>query len=169
MSTSFPGRIRPTFDLAVGPTPDEAAARLTAALAAAREAYPYQVRGRHLVVTVAPGTRHFWSPWLTLEFQCDGGSCLARGRFSPKPTIWTAFMLSYIALLTSGSFAMMFAASMLLIGEAPAAWILLAIALYGSALGLYLASQAGQRLAVEQMRELRGFVEASLCPIGPDP
>lgn len=162
MTTPGLGPIRPTFILTLADAPEQAVLRLRGALEAAQPAYPHQIRGPHAVLSLPRGVRHFWSPWLTLEFQAAERGAVVHGRFSPKPAIWTGFMLSYIGLVTAACFALMFAASLAIIERPAGSWLGLAILLFGTALGMYAASQAGQRLAAGQMAELRAFLEASL-------
>jgi hypothetical protein len=158
----MPPPIRPTFDLDVPMTVEETVAALRAAFRAAGE-HPFQSTGQHVVVTVPPGVRHFWSPCLTMEAQAVGSGVRLHGRFSPKPAIWTGFMLSYIALTTAGCFGLMFAASQAIIHRSPILAAGLALAFLLAALGMYLSSQFGQRLARGQMDELLTLVRRALA------
>lgn len=163
-----PPPVRPTFEIGLNVPVDEAVATLRAALDA-NAAHPFEVLGQHVVVTVPSSARHFWSPWLTMETaQADSGSVL-HGRFSPKPAVWTAFMLSYIALITAGVFGLCFAASLAIIGRP--GWLagLLGLASLAVALAMYIASQLGQRLARAQIHELHQLVRDALQPITINP
>ena len=157
----MPPPIRPTFDHEVPLSIEETVAALRAAFPA-DAGHPFQNEGQHVVVTVPRSTRHFWSPYLTMEAQATDSGVRLHGRFSPKPTIWTAFMLSYIALTTAGCFGLMFAASQAIIGRSPTLALVLALALLLAALGMYLSSQFGQRLARGQMEELHAIVRSGL-------
>lgn len=157
----MPPPIRPTFDHEVPLSIEETVAALRTAFRADAE-HPFQNEGQHIVVTVPKGTRHFWSPYLTMEAQATDSGVRLHGRFSPKPTIWTAFMLSYIALTTAGCFGLMFAASQAIIGRSPTLAVVLALASLLAALGMYLSSQFGQRLARGQMEELHAIVRRGL-------
>ncbi|QKK09520.1 MAG: hypothetical protein HND58_16020 [Planctomycetota bacterium] len=96
------------------------------------------------------------------------GSVL-HARFSPKPAIWTGFMLSYISLITAGCFGLMFAASFLVIGRSAWLSLVLGCACLALALGMYAAAQVGQRLAHAQMAELRDLVHDALAELRAEP
>lgn len=168
----MPPPIRPTFDHRL----QMSAAQVTQALRQALEAdgeHPFQIRGRHVVVTVPQPSRHFWSPHLTIESQDTDGGAVLHGRFSPRPAIWTGFMLSYIALTTAGCFGLMFAGSLMMIGHSPAVAVVLTLVFLLASLGLYIASQVGQRLARDQMDELHALIAPALglgpATAGPTP
>jgi hypothetical protein len=164
---AMPPPIRPTFDHTLSTSVEETIQALRDAFEAERER-PFQVVGKHVVVTVPPTARHFWSPYLTMEAQPQGSGTLLHGRFSPKPTIWTGFMLAYIALTTSGCFGLMFAGSLMMIGRSPLLATVLGIAFLLAAVGMYAASQVGQRLAREQMVELHGLICGALGIVAAD-
>ena len=156
-----PPPIRPTFEHALDMTEAQAIAALVAAFEADR-VHPFQIQGKHILVTVPPASRHFWSPYLSMEVSEHENGTVLHGRFSPKPTIWTGFMLSYIALTTAGCFGLMFGGSLLMIGRSPVPAFLLAVVFLLAALGMYLASQVGQRLARAQIEELHGLIITAL-------
>lgn len=163
-----PPPVRPTFELPLAAPVARVVETLHAALAENAQ-HPFQARGPHLVLTVRPDARHFWSPWLTMEAAPAETGSVLHGRFSPKPTVWTGFMLAYIALTTAGCFGLMFAVSQVFIGHS--AWLALVLsALFLlAALGLYIASQVGQRLARAQMDELQDIVRGALASLHPAP
>lgn len=112
-----------------------------------------RIAGNHLMLVIPPSRRHFWSPWLNLEvLACSEGSCI-KGRFSPNPSVWTAFMLSYIAMGTLLIFSLIFALSQWLT-NAPPSSLKLALIPALIAIIMYWTSLIGQKLAQEQMTEL---------------
>lgn len=161
--------VRPTFELPLTVPVDRAVQQLEAALERDAAHHPVEVLGQHVVLTIAPEARHFWSPWLTMETEATDTGSVLHARFSPKPAVWTGFMLSYISLITAGCFGLMFAASFLVIGRSVWLSLLLGCACLALALGMYAAAQVGQRLAREQMAELRDLVHAALDDLRADP
>ena len=158
----IPPPIRPTFEHAVCMDQEELIARLRSAFEGHDEHYPNQIRGPHIVVTVPRRERRFWSPWLTMEVMSAEPGIILHGRFSPKPSIWTGFMLCYITLGTSGFFAMIVGLSKALMGSSGVLWDILGAGLILVALGLYVSSQIGQRLAHDQMTMLHDLVREAL-------
>lgn len=156
----LPPPIRPTFDLLLPSPVERVMADLDAALRA--DGRPYQLTGHHALFTVPKERRKFWSPYLSIEAQARDGGAALHCRFSPKPAVWTAFMLSYIALTTAGCFGLMFAASFVAIGGSAALSLILGLVFLVAALGMYVASQVGQRLAAAQMDELRALLDRAL-------
>ncbi len=145
--------MRPTFTIEF-PIEQPAAIDRLARLVNDRD-YPIngRIAGHHLMLVIPPARRHFWSPWLNIEVHpCDAGACV-KGRFSPNPSVWTAFMLGYIAMGTLVFFAGMFAVSQWLTNKPPSA-LKLAIIPLAIALVMYWASLLGQKIAHDQMNEL---------------
>lgn len=152
-----PPPVRPTFEISLTVPPERAMAMVQHAFEADTR-HPHQVRGPHVVLTVPPEARHFWSPWLTMEVSPAEAGSVFHGRFSPKPAVWTGFMFGYITLVTAGTFGLMFAVSLAIIGKS--AWLasVCSIVFFLAAAGMYLASQIGQRLAREQIIELHSMI-----------
>ncbi len=162
-----PPPVRPTFKFILRESPEGAMAMVEEAL---REdsRHPHQIRGPHVVLTVPPEDRHFWSPWLTMEvLPADSGSVF-HGRFSPKPAVWTGFMFGYITLTTAACFGLMFAVSLAIVGKS--AWLAaVSTAVFVLAAGgMYVASQIGQRLARTQMNELHTMVSEIFAGVQSD-
>ncbi len=130
-------------------------------------------RAAHLVVAFKQEHRHFWSPWLVLDLEtrddADGaGITRVIGRFSPHPTVWTGYTFTYLALGVIAFFSSVFAFSQHSLGGSPSSlWGLLASAVMAA--GLLWSSWVGQRLAREQMIELRRHLEMALSLDGPAP
>lgn len=145
--------MRPTFTIEFPVDQHDAIDRLSQ-LVNDRD-YPIdgRIAGNHLMLVIPPARRHFWSPWLNIEVHpCDAGACV-KGRFSPNPSVWTAFMLGYIAMGTLVFFAVMFALSQWMTDSPPSALKLAFIPLAISMV-MYWASLLGQKIAHEQMNEL---------------
>lgn len=157
--------LRPTFEHVVrGVTPEEAVARLAAALGERESGLPHRRAGRHFMVWLPEARRHTWSPWLHLDCNEVAGEPRATelfGRFSPAPSLWTGVMLTYLALATVAAGGGLFGYSQWLVGESPWGLWLVAGALVAAFL-ILLSSRAGQTLARAQMSELVEAVELAL-------
>lgn len=145
--------MRPSFTIEFPIGAEDAVARLASLLRDEDEPVEGRIAGNHLMLVIPPARRHFWSPWLNLEVHDDGAGSRVKGRFSPNPSVWTGYMLTYIALGTLVFFAVMFGLAQWTMGRPPAALLLSPIPLF-IALVMYWSSLIGQRMAHQQMREL---------------
>lgn len=127
----------------------------------------------HLMLTVPKRTRHLWSPHLHLEIVAHRSEAqkpvpertYVRGFFTPHPNLWTAFMLTYLALATIAVFASMWGFVEWLLDEPPLAlWVGFGALLPAGA--MYLVSRAGRRLAADQMHVLHAVIEENLASVG---
>jgi hypothetical protein len=112
----------------------------------------------HMYIRIHPSERHFWSPQLHLSFEQDESNVLVRGLYGPNPTVWAFFFLGYVAIGILALFLGMWGASLWSLGRD--ASILLGIPVLAAlAVGLYLFSQAGQKLGAQQMFDIHHFYE----------
>lgn len=121
----------------------------------------------HLVLTVPERDQHFWSPWLTVEVTPLRGGAHLFARFSPHPSVWTAFAFGYLALGTITAVALAIAGSGLLVRGAGQPWSLWVAA--GCAIGMVVmwwVSQVGQRIARDQMALLTGELDRAIDATG---
>ena len=115
----------------------------------------------HCFVLLCRRQRRFWSPWLHLEVTQLAAATQLFGRFSPHPSLWAGYTLGYLFLAVASFFAVMFAAGQLLSGGRPT--LLWALAPTGAiAVGMWWSSRIGQRLAREEMTDLRRRVDEAL-------
>jgi len=155
--------MRPTFLMEVALPAEQAMDRLEAGMARAGRPVVVQRAGLHMTVTVDRGLRHFWSPWMNLEFDqpADASATGVHARFSPAPSLWTGFMMIYLTLTAAAFFATMFAAAQWMMGSPPTLlWGTLAGVLGCGA--MWWISRVGQRLAHDQMVLLREILEKEL-------
>ena len=145
--------MRPTFTIEFPIDAESAIACLESLVR--DEDYPIEgrVAGNHLMLVIPPSRRHFWSPWLHLEVHEDNAKSRVKGKFSPNPSVWTGFMLTYIALATLVFFAVMFGVSQWMMDKPPSGFMLSSLPIL-IAVVMYWSSLVGQRIAQEQMREL---------------
>lgn len=155
-------RMRPTFLLETDLSSDEVVKCIRQSIANTTGQYRGRFAGTHAMISIDDSRRHFWSPWLHLEVRETDSVREVFGRFSPHPSIWTGFMLAYLAIATIMFFALMLAFSQLILKSAPWAFLALPIGLLVAGT-LWFASQAGQKLAHDEMGDLRSMVEACLA------
>lgn len=159
-------QVRPTFQISTELTPREVFTRLRRIVESSPAKFEGQFASRHAMLTIAKSDRHFWSPWLHVEMRSNQESTESGRevfcRFSPHPSVWTAFMFSWLALAVLTFFSIVFGASQQIIGQP--AWGYLLIPLWGVLGGiLWVASQIGQKLSRIQMIELKKQVDESLA------
>lgn len=116
-----------------------------------------RIAGDHLMLVIPPKDRHFWSPWLNLEARDSDPDehklTLIKGRFSPNPSVWTGYMMTYSSLLVVAFLALMFGVSQLILKTNPWAFhFLIPIAIIAAL--MYWSSLIGQKLAHDQMQLL---------------
>jgi hypothetical protein len=154
--------MRPSFAIEFPIESSDAVDRLSSLVRDADYPIEGRVAGNHLMLVIPPSRRHFWSPWLHLEVHDRDDGSRVKGRFSPNPSVWTGFMLTYIALATLIFFAAMFGVSQWLMNKPPSALMLMGIPLMIGII-MYWSSLIGQRIAHEQMQEL---YDASMQALG---
>lgn len=156
-------KMRPTFLLETERSVEDVVNCVKDALTNNSGTYRGRFAGEHAMISIDESERHFWSPWLHLEVRELEDKREVFGRFSPHPSIWTGFMMTYLAMATAIFFALMFGFSQMMIGNPPWAFSVIpfALAIAGS---LWLASQAGQRLAHAEMEGLSKLIEDSVLP-----
>jgi hypothetical protein len=115
----------------------------------------------HVLITFRQDQRHFWSPWLNLDLIERDGQAHLSGRFSPHPSVWTGFAFAYMMLGVTTFFALVFSYSQWAIGSSPAALGVLPFTA-AIAASMWWSAQIGQRLAREQMTQIRGLLDQAL-------
>lgn len=142
-------RMRPTFLLETTLPISEVMQRFRDRVASSSPDYHGQFATNHAIVSLALSQRHFWSPWLNLEIKDCENVRQVFGRFSPHPSIWTAFMFSYLAIAVITFFALIFGVSQQLSGQLPWAYLTIPLGLMIATI-LWLASRAGQKLCMRR-------------------
>lgn len=151
-------QMRPTFLLRARQNTTDVMQCVRLGLADSSHGYECQFTSHHVIVSLPPAERHFWSPWMNLEIREVEDTSEVFGRFSPHPSIWTAFMFSYLGIAVLIFFASMFGVSQQLAGQTPWAYFVIPCGLLIAA-GLWFASKAGQRLAQVEMEQMRSVIE----------
>lgn len=145
--TSF--RIRPRFNMIVQTPQGKLEERIQYALQQPGCPITGTMTSGHVFLKVLPEERHFWSPELHLAFEPHEEGTQINGLYGPHPLVWFYFLMGYTALAVSSLFVSIIGMSRLSLGlSAHILWLLIIFGVV--TLFMYLASQAGQKLGVEQ-------------------
>ena len=151
-------RMRPTFEIPMKVDGTRTMQRLQNRLEGGARRVCGQVKGNYAFVQIPPDQQSLLSPHLNLELVPRDGKVLLRGRFSPRPNVWTGFMALYGIIGLLGLAGLMFGWAQTTVDEypwgfwaVPAAFVLIAF-VYGAAV-------IGQGLTQDEMYVLRNFVD----------
>lgn len=156
-------RMRPRFQYVVPCPPAQALSSFQLRLQ--QPDCPYTgriIQNRHIILRIAPEERHYWSPVLAVDAHPHPDGTLLRGYFGPHPNVWSLFVAMYAGTAFATLLACMYGVSQWLVQEPPLALgalplgALMGLAIYGVAL-------FGQRLAQDQMLQLRDFFTCTSC------
>ena len=151
-------RMRPTFQLRLGPDGADVLERLRASLAANDTRLVGQVITGHAMIKLHRDHRSLLSPVLNLELAEHDGATFLRGRFSPQPNVWTGFMALYGVLSLVGVAGLMYGFAQMIVDQTP--WPMLAAPVCAILIAfVYGAAFIGQGLTVADMWEMRRFVD----------
>ncbi|GAB5496218.1 MAG: hypothetical protein Phyf2KO_12980 [Phycisphaerales bacterium] len=153
--------IRPSFTLEHAFGPEELASHIMGAASADASGVFAQRAGLHITISPVVVDRHLWSPWLHVEVEESESGSLVRAKYSPHPNLWTSFAFGYLTLGTLVFFAGFFALAQTLIGQGTWAWWVTVASLVGMFV-MWLIAKVGQRLAHDQMIELRQKLDSIL-------
>lgn len=154
-------KLRPSFSILLSKDSNEILAKVRKTVAANSGEFLGRFTTGHAMISFVESKRHFWSPWLNLEIRESDTGKILFGRFSPHPSIWTGFMFSYLALGVLSFFSLVLGLSQQLASESP--WGYALIPLWAVvAIALWIASQAGQRLAVDEMTMMQKMIEEAV-------
>jgi hypothetical protein len=151
-------RIRPRFKHLVNEEQDALESRILEAMKVeCPPCVPNATKG-YINLRIPVDEQHFWSPQLTMTFETTEEGTVVRGLYGPNPTVWAIFFFGYVAVGILGSIAAMWGFARMNLDMSYE--ILWAVPVFAAiALGLYIASQFGQKLGAEQMFRLHHFYE----------
>ncbi|MFT5495453.1 MAG: hypothetical protein ACI9TH_000844 [Kiritimatiellia bacterium] len=145
-------KIRPTFELTVAASPEEVAARM-GELKATDQPCDASVLKSYAVLRIPAEHQHYWSPQLNVEWHESPEGSQIKGRFGPRPSVWTLFAGFYLLSIFAGLMGLIFGlAQRQLHLPAWALWSV-PVAAFGLALA-YGIARYGQQLGHAQMDEL---------------
>jgi hypothetical protein len=160
-------RLRPTFSIPTHLESHLVIQRVKASVEAAPVEFTGQFTSHHAMVSIGESKRHFWSPWLNLDVRSNEAGRQVFGRFSPHPSIWTGFMFAYLSLAVLSFFSVIIGVSQQLSSQPAWGYGLIPI-WFVIAICLWLVSQAGQKLAHDEMKRLRELLDLSLKMVESD-
>jgi hypothetical protein len=163
----FPWSIRPTFQIQLSASREDAIVRFEVAMSQQTQAALYLTHGEYAEFHLEDELHRLWSPHLSIYFlpATSETHCELFGRFAPRPNIWTLVWIFYLAFFCCIFFASIFGGSQWMIGHFP--WgLAIAAATMVLYLGLFLASQIGQSLCHDQMELLRNRLDNVLFQAG---
>ncbi|MFT5884111.1 MAG: hypothetical protein ACI9IP_000566 [Arcticibacterium sp.] len=154
-------RSRPRFKKTFIENPEAIKERFSVKLKNNDQGIKGGVFNEHFHLEVVKKEQHFWSPHLNVTLEESDNGTIIRGKYGPKPTIWAIFTFGYSSLGILFLFAAMAGLVKLSLGqESQILWVLPILIVLIS--GLYIASQVGQKLGVEQTFRIHHFLEETL-------
>lgn len=122
-----------------------------------------KVRQQHIKLEIADKDKHYWSPELNINVDesDDGKGSVVHGVCGPKQTIWMMFTFFYGLLIFGILIIALFGFSRRSLGHSSEILYYLPI-LFGIIAAMYLTSKYGQRLAYDQMYQLRKLVKRAI-------
>jgi len=161
--TSF--RIRPRFKKETDLTEQQIRENITKAIE--RTNAKCSISGNipgYITIRIKPEDRHFWSPQLNItieEKEDETHINLIRGLYGPNPQVWAFIFFSYAVLGVAAFFILMMGFSQWSLGKsADILWGVPVVAIL--AFGLYIISQFGQKLGVDQTYTIHHVFEEAL-------
>ncbi len=153
--------IRPSFEKQISIPPKEFVAKLCEEFKRNNRRCQGMATQNHVVLRLPQDKQHFWSPQLTLELEENEQGTLVRGRYGPKPAVWTLFMFGYgLTGFAWMVFLILGMSEWMLNGKTVKMW--LSLVFLGLGVLLFLGAQAGKALSKEDMRELDEFIREAL-------
>jgi len=155
-------RLRPRFEFVSTVEPNDVLRRIDAALNRPDAPVGGRVYATSAVLKPLAENVQFWSPQLQISVDPHLPSgALVRGQFGPRPAIWSLFVALYAAIGFLATMGMIFGYSQMTLGGS-------GNMLWSGPVGLALAgfvhivARTGRRLGMNQMRELKAFLEEAL-------
>jgi hypothetical protein len=171
-------KIRPTFSIPLTPAPDEAMKIMRRRLEGSDWVECTKSKGSCADFFIEESKQRVWSPHLTVQVDDLSEGTRLRGRFAPKPEVWTLFVFLYFAVSFLAIMGLMLGFVQWQSQMTPWGFWGVGLGVPGLAL-LYTISAVGQSLSSDQMAELRDRVDtlvdgleagpASDTPEGPGP
>ena len=151
-------RIRPDFGLPLPVRGDSFLEALHARLERDDAPFEGQVLQGHACLRIPESQRSLLSPHLELEVREEATCQVLRGRFSPRPTIWTGFMAVFAFIAMLGLAGVVWGLAQMTLGGG-AVWLLSGPAALALIAFVYGAAFIGQGLSSDEMFGLRDYVQ----------
>jgi hypothetical protein len=159
--------MRPKFTLELSHRADEVMWRICSSLDTVELGCLAISAGRCADSFVDQRQRRFWSPHLSVQVDDSDGGSVLRGRFAPRPEVWTLIAFLYFLMVFAVVLGAVFGYTQWVMGDTP--WGLLAVPIGTlTIVSLHVASLVGQRLSTDQVQQLRAMLDLLLeCALGP--
>ena len=151
-------RIRPTFSIPLTPPPKDAMNIMRQRLEGSDWVECTKSKGSCADFFIEESRQRVWSPHLTVQVDDLPEGTQLRGRFAPKPEVWTLFVFLYFAVSFLAIMGLMLGFVQWQSQMEPWGFWGVILGVPGLAL-LYTISALGQRLSSDQMEELRHRVD----------
>ncbi len=153
--------LRPRFRFEIADTPEDVKQKIQNALDTESNILKGNIVKDYVVLKIPESQQHYWSPQLSLEIEATNDGSRIRGLYGPKPGVWTMFVFfySFIGFLTM--LGLIFGLSQMMLKMEPyGLWAVPA----GTVIlvGLFIISKIGQRLGMDQMHQLKVFLDEAL-------
>jgi len=153
--------MRPAFTVELPHRADEVMRRISSNLSTAELACRAISAGRCTDLFVEEQQRRFWSSHLSVRVDDSDRGSVLRGRFAPRPEVWTLIMFLYFLMVFAIALGAALGYVQWVMGDVP--WGLLAVPIGAATIAsLHAASLIGQRLSADQMQQLREALDLLL-------
>ncbi len=150
--------IRPRFEVETEERMDELMARVTRLLRAPDCPLCGVVASGRIELYVPPARQRLWSPELQLDVRRSERGTVLEGTYAPHPHVWVGYVavtaVALVAMVAAFTFAI---AQWMMRTPTVALYAIPPLALVCA--GTYALAFVGQRLATDEMDELRAFVD----------
>ena len=151
--------LRPTFEIPLHDTRDEAIERLKAECKRIGDSSRFRMHGEYGELHLPAEEHRLWSPHLSFYIACrQEKECVLHGRFAPRMKVWTFIWFLYLVMAFSAFFGLVFAYVQRSLGHPVWGLWVTAVALV-AILCVYIVAHLGQQLSADQMHKLRGHLE----------
>jgi hypothetical protein len=159
--------MRPEFTVELSHRAEEVMQRIRSKLGTVEPGCRAISAGRCADFFVDEQQRRFWSPHLSVRVDDSDSGSVLRGRFAPRPEVWTLIVFLYFLMVFAVALGAAFGYVQWVVGDTP--WGLLTVPIGTVTIAaLHAASLVGQRLSADQMQQLREVLNLLLeCALGP--
>lgn len=153
-------KIRPTFEILSEQPPEEIRSRLKRLTAMPERCDASVLRG-YAVLRIRPEDQHYWSPQLNVDWDKGDEGTRVKGRFGPRPSVWTLFAGFYLLSIFVGAMGLIFGLAQRQLDLTPwALWLVPPALIF---LGVaYTIALSGQKLGHDQMDDLEKILNESI-------
>lgn len=159
-------QLRPTFEIQTPEGPSAAATRLRRVLAQQEDRIEarWAPDGTHVMIAPVRAQRHFWSAWLRVDVRPPkkGDETIVFGRFAPSPTLWTAYVLTMVALVGVGMISIVLVLALSMKEKDAWGWWWVQVGALVITAALFAGTVWAQGKSSHEMDEMHAMVERAL-------